>query len=366
MKALVPAGQALFYGGVPAVVRLPLEEMCMSIVETRKWVHSMALALVTLGLTTSLALAYALPAAAEAGRVAPAARPVVPISRTDPATRDARVERALARMTLPEKIGQMLLIGTHHKELRPSMERLLQRYHFGALIYFDWNMDSPAQVARYSAQLQGARGSRLPLFIAIDEEGGRVARMKHALPAPPSQQQLGRTGRPELAEQSAFDISGKLLAMGINLNFAPVADVGTGNTRYFSADPQQAADFVQAAARGYSRAGMLYTLKHFPGLGRGVVDTHVAGSRVPATRAELDACDLVPFQRMIATGADDCLIMVSHLTTWAWAPSPATTKLATPPYRRCRRARTSCSRSRNTPTWCARMKRCWTLCAPAS
>ncbi|ORT99902.1 Beta-hexosaminidase [Anaerovibrio sp. JC8] len=225
-----------------------------------------------------------------------------------------KVEEILEGMTLEEKIGQMICAGVTGTEFDAEARGMFERYHFGGLVEFDYNLESREQVWKLNQQLQDTTQGKLPLFIAVDEEGGQVARMRHIVPPPPSQLSIAQTGRPELAKEWAVKISGQLKDLGFNVNFAPVADLGSFKDRHYSNNPKIAADFVDQAAMGYEESGMLYSLKHFPGIGRGKADTHVDRVVVDATLEQLNDTDLAPFVRVLNRNTHDRqLIMISHI-----------------------------------------------------
>ena len=229
-------------------------------------------------------------------------------------TQAQKVEEILSGMSLEEKVGQMILAGVTGKELDPTAQGLFDRYHFGGVVEFDFNMETIPQVQALNEQLQKVGGEKLPLFIAIDEEGGQVARMRHALTPPPSQLSIAQSGKPELAKEWAMKISPKLKELGFNTNFAPVADLDSFKDRHYSNNPKIAADFVEQAAIGYEESGMLYSLKHFPGIGRGKTDTHKDTVVVDATLEQLNDADVAPFVRVINRNTNDKqMIMVSHV-----------------------------------------------------
>ena len=229
-----------------------------------------------------------------------------------PQTLDDQVDAIVAGMSLPEKVGQMVMIGVHGTEINDDSRFMLNQYHIGGVIFFDRNLQSAEQTKKFTADLQ-AQAAKVPLFIAIDEEGGPVARGKGFIEPPPSAQSLGQSGDNTQAEAWAQKTGNRLKDLGINVNFAPVADVGN-NPREYSADGQTAAKFVAAAAQGYESAHIIYTLKHFPGIGRGQVDSHIDRSEIPASKAELMAQDLLPFQEIIANHSpENFMVMVSHL-----------------------------------------------------
>ena len=222
------------------------------------------------------------------------------------------VEEILNQMTIEEKIGQMMITGFHGTTANDDVNFMLSNYHFGGIILFDRNMENKAQVKTLTADLQA--GKKIPLFIAIDEEGGKVSRMTHDLTPPPSQQEIGQSGDATLAYTYAGNIAQELKNIGINLNFAPVADVGTPDTRSFSDNSEIAADFIANAALGYEKAGLFYTLKHFPGIGLWQVDSHQDISTITADRNTFDTIDLVPFKKVINERDNSkFMVMITHI-----------------------------------------------------
>ena len=138
---------------------------------------------------------------------------------------EAVVEQTLAGMSLEEKVGQMVMIGIQGTVLDAASRQQLQAIHAGGVILYDPNMQTREQVGQLNQQLQQEYGKKIPLFLGVDEEGGRVARMKNELTPPLSEEALGRTGHPLAAKASAVQTARALKALGFNLNFAPVADV---------------------------------------------------------------------------------------------------------------------------------------------
>ena len=224
-------------------------------------------------------------------------------------------EKILASMTLSEKVGQMIMIGINETTATDDNLFMLHQYHIGGIILFDRNMKNPDQVKELTATLQREAGEKVPLFFAVDEEGGVVSRMADKLPAPPSAADVGASGDMTLAGVLAEDISGKLMDMGFNVNFAPVADLGSGRGRSYGTDPALVTQHIKSAADGYEKKNMLYCLKHFPGIGKATVDPHVDTSVVDLSQKELEAEDLIPFETIIKEKKPtDYFIMVSHLT----------------------------------------------------
>lgn len=227
---------------------------------------------------------------------------------------DSKAEKIVASMSLSEKIGQMMMIGVRGKEINDDSRYLLNEYHMGGIIFFDRNMQAQEQVRKFTEDLQKNSNEKVPLFIAMDEEGGRVVRMKNALIPPPSQQEIGQSGDIDNAQKWAQKTAKSLKEMGINVNFAPVADVGSNDTRSYSKEAKTVTEFVAAAAKGYEQENIIYALKHFPGIGKGKVDSHKELSAITASEKTLQAEDFLPFQTVVKNNnPDNYMILVSHL-----------------------------------------------------
>lgn len=229
-------------------------------------------------------------------------------------TIDEKVDQIVESMSQTEKLGQMVMIGIQGTKVDDDSLYMLNQYHIGGVILFDRNMDSPEQVKQLTSDLQAQSNEKVPLFIGIDEEGGDVVRMAEKLTPPPSQKEIGATGDIEQAKTWAIKTAKSLKDMGINVNFAPVADVGSNDKRSYSADANTVIDFVRAATEGYQQENIIYSLKHFPGIGKGKVDSHVDSSSIDVTKEILMAEDILPFKTIIdENDPNDYFILVSHL-----------------------------------------------------
>jgi len=223
----------------------------------------------------------------------------------------------------------MLLIGVAGTALTAQERDWLQHDAVAGVVLFARNFASRAQVAELSATIREA--APRPQLLCVDQEGGRVQRFREGFSALPPLQEIGarHAADParalELAEQHAWLMASEVRASGVDLSFAPVVDLGRGNraigTRAFSEDPQVVAAFTAAYVRGMHGAGMGATLKHFPGHGTVLEDTHVDVAVDPRPLHELQAQDLVPFAAGIAAGAD--AVMMAHVVYPQVAPEPA-------------------------------------------
>lgn len=240
------------------------------------------------------------------------------------------VEAKLAAMTLREKVGQLFWVrpetldfsrNPEKKTLTQSMRRNLEQYPVGGIVVFKKNIQDENQLSSLIADFQNT--SQIPMIVAVDEEGGSVARLANheafSLPKYKSAREIGETGDPEQARQMGRTIGGYLRFYGFNLDFAPVADVDSNpanpviGRRAYSTDAQQTAQMVAAAVEGFHETGMLCTVKHFPGHGDTGQDSHYGTATSYKTWEEMKAMEMLPFEAGIAAGAD--VVMTAHITT---------------------------------------------------
>lgn len=201
------------------------------------------------------------------------------------------------------------------------MRQNLEQYPVGGIAVFKKNIQDEKQLSSLIADFQSA--SKIPMIVAVDEEGGAVARLANhkafSLPKYTSTRDIGKTGDPEQARQMGRTIGGYLRFYGFNLDFAPVADVDSNpanpviGRRAYSTDAQQTAQMVAAAVGGFHEAGMLCTVKHFPGHGDTGQDSHYGTATSYKTWEEMKAMEMLPFEAGIAAGAD--VVMTAHITT---------------------------------------------------
>lgn len=242
-------------------------------------------------------------------------------------TIDARV----ARMTVEEQVGQVMAVGFAGLALTPELETLIEQVKPGGLVLFARNVESPSQLAQLVADLQRtARGAGSPgLFISIDQEGGRVARLRAqtGFTEFPSARSVGASPDPEgTARKIARAMAVEMKAAGINMDLAPVLDVDNNPDnpviadRSFSSDPARVAACGVAFIKALQAEGIMAVGKHFPGHGDTNVDSHVALPVVPHDRARLEQIEFVPFRAAIAAGVAG--IMSAHISFPAIEPTP--------------------------------------------
>ena len=254
--------------------------------------------------------------------------PTDPTTKTpDAADYAAAAGELLSSMSTRDKICQMLIVtpesltGVDSVNMAGETTRQsLEDYPVGGIIYNSANLESVEQTMDLISGTQSF--SEIPLFIAVDEEGGNVARVAEKLGTTDFNPMYSYKDQgTETAQDNARTIAADIKELGFNLDFAPVADVRTNpdntviGSRAYSDDYQQAAELVGAAVKGFSQGGVLCTLKHFPGHGGTTEDTHEGLAYVSADVDALKAGELLPFKSGIASGAD--MVMIGHLVVEA-------------------------------------------------
>jgi beta-N-acetylhexosaminidase len=225
--------------------------------------------------------------------------------------RNSWIRGFVAAMSPEEKVGQLFVPALSGRSEALSM---IKHYHVGGFIYFPRNTRTPGQTARLSNALQDA--ARVPLLLGVDEEQGQVSRLPY-LTAFPGNMALGASRRPEVARAAARITGTELRAVGINQNYAPVADVNVNpdnpviGLRSFGSDPALTARMIAAAVDGYQAAGVAATAKHFPGHGDTATDSHTGLPVIEHSRRRWARLDAPPFAAAIAHQVD--AIMTAHI-----------------------------------------------------
>jgi beta-N-acetylhexosaminidase len=230
-----------------------------------------------------------------------------------------RAKELLSKMSLEQKIGQMLVVGIPTTTAGSMAQRLIEDYHVGGVILFRRNVQNPAQVGQLTTQLQhlARQGAGIPLIIAIDHEGGTVNRFHQGMTELPANMALGATRSPGFASEVGRIAATELRSMGVNANLAPVLDVNDNplnpviGLRSYGEHPDLVTTLGTAYIESLQRGGVIATAKHFPGHGSTSTDSHLGLPVVAKTRDELEKTDLVPFRA--AVEKDIGMIMTAHV-----------------------------------------------------
>lgn len=253
--------------------------------------------------------------------VSPSSSPTPsPTPTPDPA------ESLLSSLTTEEKVGQLLLAGFTGTTPGENVTDLIETYRVGGLILYGSNVESSSQLCTLTNGLKALNGVYIPLFLSVDQEGGTVERMPPELHRLPNAYAVGKQGGAVGAGALGDAVGAECAAFGLNLDFAPVADIWSNpeNTvigrRAFGSDAKTVTACVPAAVAGIQSHGVLSVVKHFPGHGDTAVDSHVGLPVVTLGLSALRERELLPF-----IAADDAAgIMVAHIVVTALGDTPAT------------------------------------------
>jgi len=222
-------------------------------------------------------------------------------------------------LTLRQKVGQMFVCGFETVEPNAEITKLIADYGLGGVIYFRRNVQDAHQLAQLSAELQqlSRQNGGLPLFIAVDQEGGMVSRIEKGATLLPGNMALGATFAPLGVYAGAKVMGQELRQMGINMNFAPCLDINNNRrnpvigVRSYGETAELVGKMGVHAVKGLQETGVIATVKHFPGHGDTAEDSHHDLPVVPHSMERLMELELAPFIQAIEGGVD--AIMTAHV-----------------------------------------------------
>ena len=220
------------------------------------------------------------------------------------------------QMSVRDMVGQMFMISMGGTEPDYYVNKMIRERDIGGVLLFGYNMKSEAQTASLTGALQRLSmrtQPSIPLFIAVDQEGGDISSAPWVAPQP-APARVGARGDPAEARSIAEEMGRQLLEGGVNTDLAPVVDTGFGaaiGTRSFGEDPELVSKMGSAAVEGFEAAGVVCAAKHFPNHGAATSDSHRSLPVVGHDRATLRSHDLPPFEAAIEAGVP--MVMVGHL-----------------------------------------------------
>lgn len=221
-------------------------------------------------------------------------------------------------LSIQEKIGQMLMIGMDTNYITDRVKEMITKYKVGGIILYRKNFSTYQDMLKLIKDLKELnKNNRIPLFIAIDQEGGRVNRMpKEILNLPPANK-IATVGGLELVKKSA-QITGELLKKsGFNLNFAPVLDIKRFKNshpigdRCYGTNKEDVSKYGITVMEELQKSGIISVVKHFPGHGATKQDSHIFLPIIKEKMSEIENEDIYPFELAIKNGAD--AVMIGHL-----------------------------------------------------
>jgi beta-N-acetylhexosaminidase len=239
-------------------------------------------------------------------------------------------EAALAEAhALPEDeaIGRVIVAAVSDDDPKAAAD-LVRSRHLGGIILMPGSLETADGVRALTSAVQQVGSERgLPVLVGVDEEGGTVSRLRGILPAMPAFMAAGALDDAEATRAAWAQRGASMRAMGITVDFAPVADITSGladptiRTRAASSNPERASRSVLAVTDGLEGVGVVPVIKHFPGHGSARQDSHTSLAVVSKPLSKLAASDLVPFRDAIDAGAP--AVMTGHLVVKNWGRLPA-------------------------------------------
>ncbi|MEO5969480.1 MAG: beta-N-acetylhexosaminidase [Bdellovibrionia bacterium] len=213
-------------------------------------------------------------------------------------------------------LGELFIIGFSGLELAEETSAFISQAGIGGVILFSLNADTPAQIAELTNEIKACRNDT-PMLISVDHEGGRVQRFKKGFTKIPEAAAIAAMNSPKLAFEISEIVAKELKAVGINLNFCPVADIATNpknpviGNRSYGITEEAVSKYVTAVIRGHLVHGVQVCVKHFPGHGDTSVDSHLALPSVDTPLEVLREREFKPFQK--AFKARCGMVMTAHI-----------------------------------------------------
>jgi len=243
-----------------------------------------------------------------------------------------RINRILELMSVEEKVGQLFLVYFKGPDLSPALCEMIARFRVGGILLYSnaGNIENPKQVAKLTSAAQkmaSCQGQGIGLFVAVDQEGGPISRLREGFTVFPSNMAVAATGDEENARLAAKITAEELKTLGVNMNLAPVLDVNSNpenpiiGVRSFGSNPDTVARFGLAAMEQYRDSDVIAVAKHFPGHGDTSFDSHSKLPMVAHNIKRLEKIELYPFRQAIDQGKVDA-IMTAHVEVPALEPRP--------------------------------------------
>lgn len=232
-------------------------------------------------------------------------------------TTEENSQDEIERMSIEEKLGQMIFAGVSSQEISTEDKKLIHDYYVGGIIFNKKNISSPSQTIGFINQLKEESPNSIPLFFGIDQEGGRIAKLPGELIKLPSNLEVGTINNADFSFEMGTVLGKLVRSFGFNVNFAPVLDVNSNpdnpviGDRSFGSNPDIVSKLGIETMKGMQSEKIIPTIKHFPGHGDTSVDSHLELPMVNKTLEELKALELVPFENAIREGAD--MVMTAHI-----------------------------------------------------
>lgn len=228
------------------------------------------------------------------------------------------IEEQIKDMTLNEKIGQMVMVGLDGYAIDDSARMMIESYYVGGFVLFGHNIKSSEQLLNLINSLKKSNSkNKTPLFLSVDEEGGRVSRMPDEFKKLPANKTIAKVNSVEFSYKIGSILAEEVKSFGFNMNFAPVLDINSNpqnpviGDRSFGSDEKIVSELGVQTMKGIQAGGVIPVIKHFPGHGDTSIDSHVNLPFLDNDMDRLKSFELVPFKGAIQNQAD--AVMVTHI-----------------------------------------------------
>jgi beta-N-acetylhexosaminidase len=228
------------------------------------------------------------------------------------------IKAQIKKMSMEEKIGQLVIVGLDGYEVDDYAKQLIEKYHVGGFVLFKHNIKDARQMLALLNSLKQVNSiNKIPLFLSIDEEGGKVSRMPEEFIKIPSSKRIGQINNTQLAYQVGNIFGKELKAFGLNMDFGPVLDINSNpknpviGDRSFGTDASIVSKLGVQMMKGIQAQNIISVVKHFPGHGDTSVDSHIGLPMVNTDMERLNSFELVPFNEAIKNKVD--AIMIAHI-----------------------------------------------------
>jgi len=228
------------------------------------------------------------------------------------------IKEQIGKMTIDEKIGQMLIVGIEGYNLNENTKSLIEKSKVGGVILFSNNVQATNQLLNLLNSLKSENlKNKLPLFLSVDEEGGRVTRMPKEFQKFPTNKTIGKINDVTLSNRIGSTIAMEIGSFGFNMDFAPVLDVNSNSNnpvigdRSFGSDVNIVSNLGIQTMKGIQSENIIPVVKHFPGHGDTSVDSHLGLPSVNNDLKRLKSLELIPFKDAIKNNAD--AVMIAHI-----------------------------------------------------
>lgn len=224
----------------------------------------------------------------------------------------------IEKLTIEQKIGQMLIIALEEKEITEKTINIIQKYNIGGIILYRKNYANYEEMLKLINKLKEInKPNEIPLFISIDQEGGRVNRMPSEILNLKSASKFAKTGNTQNVKESAKIIAEMLAKTGISMNYSPVLDIKNFNEKHaigdrcYGENEENVSKYGIEFMKELSKGGVLPVVKHFPGHGATKQDSHMTLPVVKKSKEKLENEDMIPFKNAIQNEAE--AIMIGHI-----------------------------------------------------